>query len=184
MTGTQPPKAPLALLRDEAWQLPLSLLATPGSIHDYLERTEPVQCLRRGLDDGTFPESNLKELVTRLLSEVRIGQRSPDEAALAALAVVLERRPTTFSEEFLNGLASLQLAELSMAIRVARECLKCRRQTPTNRSQSWTLAEFPNDPARVQATMLLRRRNASTSLGDVALPAVDAGSTEYVERVA
>jgi hypothetical protein len=48
----------------------------------------------------------------------------------------LENRPTAFSEEFVMDLARLELAELPIAIRVAREACKEHQKLARNRSKS------------------------------------------------
>ena len=66
--------------------------------------------------------------------------------ALAALAVVLERRTTEFAEEFLLDLAKLKLAEMPLCIRVARECVK-HRMTSQTRLSSFYHGTWPNSLA-------------------------------------
>jgi hypothetical protein len=119
-------------LTSDLFNLSAGFLSTPTATHRYLARCAEVRELREGLRQGAITEETIREFVSSLMSSFHVGQRFEHEMALAALAVALERRPTDFAEEFLLDLAKLKLAEMSLCIRVARECLKQRMTMTQN----------------------------------------------------
>lgn len=106
--------------------LAAGFLATPGALRRWLRRAPEVKAIREALRQEAITEDTLRRFVSSLLDDLHRGERFPHELAVAALAVVIESRATDFAEEFLHDLARLQLAEMSICIRVARECLKYR----------------------------------------------------------
>ncbi len=108
-----------------------------------LRRTSEVAAVRQALREGAITEDTIRGFVSILVQDLRIGQQLPHELALAALAVALETRPTDFVEEYLYDLSRLRLAELSMCIRVARECLKYRTAVAQNKTRNFSLVEAP-----------------------------------------
>lgn len=110
------------LLSDE-FQIAVGFVGTPWAVHQVLSRTPQVHAIRQGLRQGAITEETIRRFVARVLSDLRRGERFAHELALAALAVALQTRPTDFAEEFLHDLSRLQLAEMSLCIRVARLCL-------------------------------------------------------------
>ena len=113
-------------LASEEFALAAGFLSTPSSLRQSLRHAKEVHEIHDALKQGAIDDDTLREFVSRLMQDFRRGERFPHQLALAALAVAVERRPTDFAEEFLHDLARLQIAELSTAIRMARECLKHR----------------------------------------------------------
>ncbi len=74
-----------------------------------------------------------------LLGNFECGKRFPYELALAAIPVALATRPTPFAEEFVLDLARLELAELPIAIRVAREACQERLAVSASKTKMFTL---------------------------------------------
>ena len=131
-------------LKSEEFALSVGFPATPIALCQVLRRTEAVHNLRRCLEQGAVSEETIRAFVSALLAGFRVGQRFEHETVLAALAVVLERRPTDFAEEFLLDLAKLKLAEMSRCIRVARECLKHRVTITQNKGKDFQPWTWPN----------------------------------------
>ena len=127
----------LERLKSEEFALAVGFLATPGAVRRFLRTADEVSAIREALRNGAISEDTLRKFVSVLMRDLRHGERFPHELSLAALAVVLEIHPTNFAEEFLHDLARLQRAEMSLCIRLARECVKHRSVT-TN-----TMKEFP-----------------------------------------
>jgi hypothetical protein len=128
-------------LTSDSFVLSVGFLSTPGTLRRFLLRSREVREVREALRQGAIDEDVIRAFVSRLLTGFRVGVRFEHEMALAALAVVLERRTTDFAEEFLLDLAKLRLAEMPLCIRVARECLKHRVTIAQNKAKifpPWT----------------------------------------------
>lgn len=108
-------------LTSEDLAVRLAFLSTPNALRACLEKTEEVAAVREAIRQGAFSEETIRRFVSRLMEDFRGGERFAHEHALAALCVVLEKRPTAFAEKFLDDLAGLRLAEMSLCVRVARE---------------------------------------------------------------
>jgi len=114
-----------ALTRDE-FALETAFVSTVEALRRALGRSAEVRAVRRALDEGLLCESTIRRFVGAMMGDLRRGVRFPHDLAMAALAVALERRGGDFADEFLNDLARLELAEMSLSIRVARLCLRQR----------------------------------------------------------
>lgn len=128
-------------LTSDSFVLSAGIIATPEALRHFLLRSKEVHEVRNALRQGAITEETIRELVSSLMKDFRVGTRFEHELALAALAVVLERWATDFAEEFLLDLAKLKLAEMPLGIRVARECLKYMAMMAHNTSrdfQPWT----------------------------------------------
>lgn len=130
----------LERLKSDAFAAEAVFLSTPGALRRFLVGRREVGLAKQALTQGAITEDSLRRFVADLMSDLRRGERFPHEMALAALAVVLEMRPTEFAEEFLHDLSRLRLAEMSLCIRVARECLKHRPQLARTNSKEFDLA--------------------------------------------
>jgi|GEM_PF-2087532 len=116
----------LEQLKSDEFQAKTGFVATAPALRRLLLRTPEVRALRQALISGALTERRIQAFVRSLLSTLRSGVPMQHDLALAALAVALEKRGTAFAGEYLHTLASLQAAEMSMSIRVARESLKSR----------------------------------------------------------
>jgi hypothetical protein len=114
----------LANLTSDCFEAEYAFISNPKAVHRALQRSEEVKQLRTALNSGTVPEPLVREFCIDLLRTLEYGKRFPDELALAAVAVTLENRPTAFAREFVTELARLELSEMPVAIRVAREAEK------------------------------------------------------------
>jgi hypothetical protein len=113
----------LERLKSDEFQVPLAFIATAPALRRALRRRQEVQEIVAALTAKVIAEESLREFTNGLLRDLKPGEKFPHELAVSALAVALEGRPTAFADEFLHDLANLHLAEMSMSIRVARECL-------------------------------------------------------------
>jgi hypothetical protein len=103
-----------------------SYIATPAALYRALQRTREVNDVRLAPASCEISEAMVRAFVDALLSDLKPGEPFQHDLAISALAVALERRGTDFADEYLAHLARLELSEMSMSIRVARECLKNR----------------------------------------------------------
>jgi hypothetical protein len=116
----------LEWLKSEDFAVSVGFLLPPPALRRTLAATREVQEITRALAEGDITEEMIRKFVSSLLSDLHKGERFPHDLALAALAVALENSPLNVAVEFLRDLSTLQLAEMSVSIRVARECLKHR----------------------------------------------------------
>lgn len=155
-------------LISDSFVLSLGFLSTPTTLRRQLLRSKEVREVREALQQGAITEKTIREFVSSLLASFRVGARFEHELALATLAVVLERRPSDFAEEFLLDLAKLKLAEMPLCIRVARECLKHRPTVTRNKTgtfQPWARSSRFRF-CRVGANWL-GSRNSDQTLGEL-----------------
>ncbi|MFO7905163.1 MAG: hypothetical protein ACQESR_24435 [Planctomycetota bacterium] len=129
----------LEKLKTDEFALKFSFISNVNAIHRSLQRSEDVNNVRLALETGEISEEALRAFSSSLFRELEPGQRHHHELALAAVVVVLERRPTSFAEEYILDLARLDLAELPIAIRVARKASQERLKMPANRSKVFSL---------------------------------------------
>ena len=113
----------LEQLQSESFAVGVGFHSSPAALRRRLAKMPEVYAIRSALDHGGITESGIRQFVARLMKDFVCGEHFAYEDALSALCVAVEGRPTDFADEFLNDLAQLRLAELSLAIRVARECL-------------------------------------------------------------
>ena len=128
-------------LASEDFAVRLAFVSTGSALRACLQKTSEVAAVRDELRQGAISEQTIRQFVSRLMEDFRRGEHFVHENALAALCVVLERRFTDFAEEFLHDLARLQLAEMSLCIRVARESLKRRVDMVRDRAKRLNMFE-------------------------------------------
>jgi len=137
----------LEQLKSEGFASEAAFLSTATALRSYLARTNEVVSLRKALERGAITDEALRQFVALLMRDLRPDERFPHELALSALAVALETRSTGLAEEFLNDLARLRLAEMSICIRVARECVHNRVSLATSKCKVFSVfsdeAEVP-----------------------------------------
>ncbi len=114
-------------LRSEDFAVSVGFHSNPIALRRRLARMAEVAAVKEALRQGAITEQTIRKFVSQLMEDFRRGEHFAHEDALAALCVALETRPTTFAEKFLDDLADLQLAEMSLCMRVARECRKHRK---------------------------------------------------------
>ncbi len=131
----------LQQLTSDDFAVSAGCLSTPGSLRSFLHRSKEVAALKEALSQWAITDSTLRRFVSSLLRELRCGERFPHQLAIAAIAVALETRPTSFADEFLHDLSRLGLAEMSLCIRVARECLMQRVNVAQNKTRVLRLSD-------------------------------------------
>lgn len=129
----------------------VGLVQTAAPLRRILRRLPAVNRVRMAVRFGVITESTLHDFVTSLVNEYREGYRLDGDLAIAALAVILERRPTAFAENFLAELAGLNLVEINTSSNIARECLKYRRAIPTQQNRSFAYGNRPDITPRIMA---------------------------------
>jgi hypothetical protein len=134
----------------------VGLVQTPAPLRYVLKRLPGVRQIAIALQHGSITESMIRSFISSIVREYREGYRLPGELALAALAVVLELRPTDFAEEYLQDLAGLHLVEMIVSANVARECLKYRRALPKHQSRSFTYPTGKLIPRQISAVKSTR----------------------------
>lgn len=144
----------LEQLKSEGFALSIGFLSTPNAVRRFLARRNEVLAVKEALKQGAVTEAGIRRFVSSIVQGLQVGKRLPNELALTALAVVLETRPTDFAEEFLHDLSRLELAELSLCIRVARECLRHRTTIARNKTKAFSpwKAESPV-PFRLESSL-------------------------------
>jgi hypothetical protein len=116
----------LEQLKSDEFAVSVGFLATPRSLRQFLAGSKEVLAVREALRQGAISENAIRRFVSSLMADFHRQERFSHELALAALAVAMETRPTNFAEEYVQDLARLDLEELSLCVRVARECSKQR----------------------------------------------------------
>ncbi len=125
-------------LKSDDFNFAIGFLHTPATVRRGLLQSPFVRHVAAALRFGSITEGMLRKFVSSIMRDFSAGHRLRNDLALAALAVVLELRPTDFAEEYLHDLARLGLAEMSTSINVARECLKNRCSVPKHQAKSFT----------------------------------------------
>ncbi len=140
----------LESLKTDEFALRFSFISNPRAVHRAMQRSGDVEHLRLALRSGEVTEDTLRAFSADLLREMEYGKRFPHELALAAIGVALETWATAFAEEFILDLARLELAELPVAIRVAREACRERLRLPGNKTRVFVFAEDEGLPTEWQ----------------------------------
>jgi hypothetical protein len=109
------------------FQVRVGFIATAPALYRMLKKRPEVQQIKNALASGELTEEQLRTFVAEPMQQFRAGESFRDDLALATLAVALEDRPTEFAEEFLRDLGNVQVAEMPMSTRVARECRQGRK---------------------------------------------------------
>jgi hypothetical protein len=116
----------LFALKSDNFAARAGFLSTASASRRLLQRSPEVLAIRQALDNGTLADSEIRAFVDQLLKDLRPGVHFPHGLPLAALAVALEGKTTPFAEEYIHDLANLQVAEMALWSRVARECQRYR----------------------------------------------------------
>lgn len=122
-------------LKSDEFACRFSFISNPRAVHRALQRSEDVKKLRSALGSGEVTERSLREFCADLLRDLKYGSRFPHEFAIAAMAVAIENWPTPFADEFITDLGKLELRELPIAIRVAREARREFLRLPGNKTK-------------------------------------------------
>lgn len=137
----------LELLTSSDFLLDLWHIATPPALYRALNRSPQVAAIRQALASGQLTEDAIRRFSDNLTGSIKVGSPFEHDVAIAAIAVALQDRATTFADDYLRALANLKLAEMPMSIRVARECLKKRESmTMTSKTERILMSEVPQLP--------------------------------------
>ena len=140
----------LEQLKSDDFAVSVGFHSNPSALRRRLARMQEVAAVRNALRQGAIAEQTIGQFVARLIEDFTAGEHFAHGDVLAALCVALERRPTAFAQKFLDDLSDLQLAEMSLCIRVARECRKHRVNLA--RCESRIFALGPNEESAFSAT--------------------------------
>lgn len=147
----------LALLKTDEFNFSIGFHHTPAVVRRRLLMSPIVRHVAAALRFGAITEAMLREFVGSIMSEFTAGRRLPNDLALAAVAVVLELRPTDFAGEYLHDLVRLRLSEMTVSIFVARECLKNRCSVPKHQTKTFVFPSASRPPRELRVSMQRRR---------------------------
>ncbi|MCA9070737.1 MAG: hypothetical protein KDA84_17525, partial [Planctomycetaceae bacterium] len=108
--------------------------------------------------NGSISDSTLRDFIDDCLGDFQQGEQFAHDYAFAAICVAVQNRTSPISEEFLFHLAKLNIPEMAIGIRVARECLQHRIATNTLRKTYRVLASERNKMDSVLAPRSNKRR--------------------------
>jgi hypothetical protein len=145
------------LLKTDEFNFSIGFHHTPAIVRRRLLTSPPVRHIAGALRFGAITEGMLREFVASIMSEFTKGRRLPNDLALAAVAVMLELRPTDFANEYLHDLARLRLSEMTVSIFVARECLKNRCSLPKHQAKTFAYPSGGRPPRELRVSMQRRR---------------------------
>ncbi len=151
----------LESLKEDGFDLSIGFIHTPAAARRALQKSVAVRRIALALRYGAITENMLREFVSSIVGGFSQGRRLQHDLALAAIAVVLERRPTDFAEEYLHDLARLKLTEMSTSIFVARQCLKGRYSMPKHQAVSFA---FPSKNRPIHRALTAAPRRWSDGL--------------------
>ncbi len=120
-----------ALLSDD-FDMSMYCYATPKGLRRRLRQCEEVRTATEALASGRISEETIERFAHFILRDLTPSQKFQHEAALSALVVILEDRPTGFAEAFIKELSELKVLELSLAVGVALEAANFRKSQPHN----------------------------------------------------
>jgi hypothetical protein len=142
----------IVALTTEDFEIAVGPCGTPSALRRRLQRMPEVQAVRAALDAQVFSDDDLKSFVSQLVTAFAYGTLFPYDLALAAIATVLEARPTPFATEYLSTLSRLRLQEMPISTRVARECLVQHSQLAVTLRKD--LSVLPPHPAGEEKLIL------------------------------
>ncbi len=100
----------------------------PAAMRKQIQSCSEYDVFKILMEDSILEYKMIEEYVKSLLENVHKGEQFYDNDSLAFLAVALEDDGSSFARKYLNDLANLDVAELSLASRVAKECIKCKSE--------------------------------------------------------
>ena len=115
-------------LRSVPFQDLASSISTAEGLRAFLTSRPEVLSLRRAVATEAVGAQELREFIRTLLLGFTPNRKFADDVSIAAVAVAVETHPASFAQEFLDVLGQLVAAEIPLAPRVARICLRERRR--------------------------------------------------------
>jgi hypothetical protein len=107
----------------------------PAAMRKHLRSFSEFKMLKSLIKHGLISSNDIKIFVESLVSGIPKGKHHPSVTILSLIAVVLEDVPDAFAYGYLDELAGLNAAEVSSAIRIAKECLKHRKEKGIDNEQ-------------------------------------------------
>jgi hypothetical protein len=104
-------------------------LSNPSSMYSLLHRHPVILMLRASYQKGIITAIEIEDWVDKLLEGFLKGKIFVYQDALSAIAVALEPCEDKFAAEYINDLASLQLAELQRPRYIAKLCQENRSRS-------------------------------------------------------
>lgn len=138
--------ADLNALSSEEFEAKIAFASTAPVLRKLILGTPEFKRIREDLRLRLLSESKLRSFVEGLVEKLEKGRRFPYEAALAAIAVVLEARGTDFAEEYLLDLARLRLQETRNASAVAHESLRRWKRRTSETIRTFEVAPDDDEP--------------------------------------
>jgi hypothetical protein len=124
-------------------------ITSPDGLVSLLQNAPEVIAVGAALRAGAVSDEHLRGMVDQMLRDFHRGTRFPHQVGLSALAVSLTDDGSRFAEELLRGLAKSAVAELGLASRVARCCLRLRRvRVPATYDREFQIS-VPLPPKRI-----------------------------------
>jgi hypothetical protein len=109
-------------LEDVGFDLP------PAVMREHLRRLPEFNKFKDLIKSSIITFEIIDEFVESVLINIKKGEHFPFNVVLAFIAVVLEDNPSIFAEEYICGLAILNVSEVAVATRIANECIKHREK--------------------------------------------------------
>lgn len=111
-------------------------ITTAEGLYEYLRHEPKVASVRNRLAIQAIDLADLNFFISDITRKIEIGKRSAWDVTFAAIAVALERKPGPFADRYLNDLANLEITELPLSSRIARQVLKHRESLACNVSST------------------------------------------------
>lgn len=151
-----------AILADE-FHIAYGLVANAASLWRLLKKSPEVAKVRHALSSGELTDESIRHFVSQLIRDFQPQRLFPYDLTLAAVAVAVAPRSTSFVDEFLSSLSALNLRELPMAPRVVRHCLLEFARRAENRSATWLIRQPGSDSTGWRRILPVAERNVDQS---------------------
>lgn len=107
------------VLSEPLYELSLST-SNMKEMRNSLNYSKETSEIREAFISGSLTEDDIKEFVEYSMANLKVGERLPEDLALAVLAVVLELYAAEFAEEFIHDLSTLKLSEMPLSIAISK----------------------------------------------------------------
>lgn len=113
------------VLSDSLYELSLTT-SNITILKNSLNHSEEIFEIREAFLSGSIIDDDIKEFVEYSMANLKLGERIPEDLALAVLSIVLEPYVTEFAEEYIHDLSRLKLSEMPLSIAIAKLSYKIR----------------------------------------------------------
>jgi len=114
----------LTQLASDEFAVSVAGLSTPTALLRLLRRHPDVTALWQAIQEGAIQEDTFCRFISWLSVDSCVGVHFIHDVTLAALVVACDGCRPTFTDDFIRRLANVRLAEIPLAPRVARECIR------------------------------------------------------------